>query len=125
MSFWKEELPEGCPPAKATKPTGKVFYRLSYTNPPTEKDLTPSRKPIQTVTGINNECLICSLSVWDNLEKCKSIAKLPTHKKPVIYVMELALNSNDGEVLQTFRENHYSWWRSLEFSISNIQLVIV
>jgi len=63
------------------------------------------------------ECIAHSLSVWDNVEKCLNLLKLPRHKGKS--AMKLELTNNDGLVLQTFKQNHYSWWKTQSFDMAS------
>lgn len=116
---WSENLPEQCPPDNAFDPDGLVFYRLCDTAPPTENDFKSHRALCPTCNFKNvSECIAHSLSVWDNVEKCLNLLKLPRHKGKS--AMKLELTSNDGLVLQTFKPNHFSWWRTQSFDTASV-----
>ena len=119
MFEWFEELPEMCPPDNAFNPEGYTFYRLTNGENPTEEDFLSQRALCPTCKYNNvTECISRSLSVWDNVEKCLNLLKLPRHKNK--RVLALALKSTDGLVLQTFKANHHSWWRSKSFDIASV-----
>ena len=116
MIQWSENLPEQCPPDNAFDPDGLVFYRLCETAPPTDQDFKSQRAICPTYVYKNvTECIAHSLSIWDNVEKCLNLLKLPRHKGKA--AMKLELTTNDGLVLQTFKPNHYSWWKTQSFDI--------
>lgn len=116
MKQWSEILPEQCPPDNAFDPDGLVFYRLCGSPPPTADDFKSQRANCPTCKFNISECITRSLSVWDDIDKCLNLLKLPRHKGKA--AMKLELTSNDGLVLQTFKPNHYSWWRTQSFDIS-------
>ena len=120
MANWIEELPDMCPPDNAFDPDGMTFYRCTKNNPVIESDFH-SQRTIHPDTIYPNvsECITRSLSVWDDLEKCLNILKLPRHKNKQKLVMQLNLTTNDGLVLQTFKPNHYSWWRTNNYSLGS------
>jgi hypothetical protein len=116
MANWFEELPEKCPPENAFDPDGRVFYRLSATQQPTEEDFKSQRANCPTCKFKDvSECIARSISVWDDFEKCLNLLKLPRHKGKA--AMKIEMTSGDGLVLQTFKPNHYSWWRTQTFEI--------
>jgi hypothetical protein len=124
MNNWVEELPEKCPPDNAFDPEGMTFYRLARTKPVSENDFLSHRKlHSNTVFKGVSECLAYSISIWDNLDKCVNILKLPRHKNKPKIVMQLDLQSRDGLVLQTFKVNHFSWWRTTSFDLNSVQVI--
>ncbi len=119
---WSETLPEQCPPDNAFDPEGLVFYRLCDTSPPTIEDFKSQRAICPTCEYKNvSECIARSLSVWDNIDKCLNLLKLPRHKGKS--AMKLELTTNDGMVLQTFKPNHYSWWKTQSFDIASATIL--
>jgi hypothetical protein len=115
MIQWSEILPEQCPPENAIDPNGMVFYRLCE-SAPIENDFKSQKAICPTGVYKNvSECIARSLSVWDDIDKCLNILKLPRHKGKSAMILEL--KSHDGLVLQTFKPNHYSWWRTQLFGI--------
>lgn len=123
MTDWFEELPEQCPPKESITPTGQVYYRLSKSSPPTSEDFLSQRanNPTRVFKNVS-ECISRSLSVWDNVDKCLNITKLPRHKGKS-HVVQITLNGGDGQILKTFGENHYSWWRSTTFNLATVTVV--
>ena len=118
MKQWSERLPDQCPPDVALNPDGLVFYRLCSAPPPTLDDFKSQRANCPTCNFKVDECITSSLSVWDDIDKCLNLLKLPRHKGKA--AMQLELSSNDGLVLQTFKPNHYSWWRTQSFDIATV-----
>jgi hypothetical protein len=124
MNNWTEELIEKCPPENAFDPNGLTFYRLAKSNPVTENDFHSQRKlnPNTNFTNVS-ECIARSLSIWDDIEKCLNILKLPRHKNKAPLVMQLNLVTGDGLVLQTFKPNHYSWWRTNNYNVDSTPII--
>lgn len=112
---WYEKLPSHCPPTDAEQPHGKTFYRLCKEDPVSTSDFCSQRylNPYKKFAGIS-ECTLRSVSLWDTKEKCLEQRKFPTHKNKKIG--QLILNDEDGLVLNTFKPNHYSWWRAESFN---------
>jgi len=124
MNNWSEQLPDKCPPDNAIVPDGSIFYRLCKSDPPTEIDFNSKRAlhPTQLFKNVS-ECQARSLSVWNDLGECLNIVKLPCHRKKQPIVMQLALKSGDGLILQTFNPNHFSWWRTQSFDIALVAVI--
>lgn len=119
MTEWFEELPDKCPPDNAFNPDGYTFYRLTNGDNPTDQDFYSQRAICPTCNYKDiSECIARSLSVWDDIEKCLNLLKLPRHKHKK--VMTLPLTSADGLAVQTFKPNHYSWWRSKSFDLASV-----
>jgi len=123
--IWAEELPSDCPPDDSIQPAAIVYYRLARSNPPKEADFLSYRAKQPTkVLHFMDECLARALSVWDNIEDCKKVSKLPAHKKKPILIMQLLLTPIDGLVKQSGNvKSHYSWWRTKEHMIEKISIV--
>jgi len=111
---WYEELPDNCPPNDAFEPDGKEFFRLCIENPATSSDFYSQKKENanRTFAGIS-ECILRAVSLWDDENKCLKQKKYPTQKNKVLGKIEL--NKGDGLIKNTFKANHYSWWRSDNF----------
>lgn len=111
---WHEEIPDNCPPIEAIEPDGHEFYRLCKENPAKNSDFYSQKKENSTRTfaGVS-ECVLRAVSLWDDEKKCLKQKKYPTQKNKVLGKIEL--NKVDGVVKNTFKPNHYSWWRSDSF----------
>lgn len=123
MKEWSEDLPEKCPPHKAFSPEGHTFYRLVKSKIPSEEDFFSQRKlkPNRKFKNVS-ECILCSLSVFDDIDSCKNLLRSPLWKGANIYACKLT--SSDGVMLKTFKnEHHYSWWKRNSFKIESIYLV--
>ena len=113
IKMWFEELPEQCPPSDAINPNGNVYYRLVETFPPACKDFWSHRKAWPEKVFKVDECRAKSVSIFDHVDECRKLTKLPLHKDK--YIVQLALISSDGVLKQTGRKSHHSWWRSPDF----------
>lgn len=80
------------------------------------------QKPTSKFKGIS-ECITRSLSVFNNIDKCKNMSKLPLYKGRWKSIIEIDLVKEDGLVLKTFKANHYSWWISTTFDNSKIKVI--
>ncbi|MBK8564765.1 MAG: hypothetical protein IPN76_15875 [Saprospiraceae bacterium] len=119
---WFEDLPENCPPKDAIVPNGENFYRLAKNNPPKNEDFFSQRKEFPfTIFDSIPECLARAVSTWKTTDKCREQKKYPRHRNKVI--AELTLYKKDGLIKQTFKNNHYSWWRSDDFSIESVKIL--
>ncbi|MDD3310213.1 MAG: hypothetical protein PHS04_11570 [Tissierellia bacterium] len=125
MKEWFEELPEYCPPKEAIVPQGMTVYRCSSSEVPDNKDFISQRllNPDRVFNGVS-ECVARSLSVYDDLEACKNIFKLPSHRKRFKSIFVVNLSDTDGLIMKTFKDpNHYSWWRSNSFNFETANKV--
>ena len=119
---WYEKLPDNCPPEDAFEPDGKEFFRLCVGNPATDTDFYSQKKEDanRSFAGIP-ECILRSVSLWDDKNKCLKQKKYPTHKNKILCKIEL--NKGDGLIKNTFKPNHYSWWRSNNFDPALSEIV--
>lgn len=111
---WYEELPDQCPPSDAFEPEGKKFFRLCVGDPAVSSDFFSQKRenPSRTFAGVS-DCILSSVSLWDDKNKCLKQKKYPTQKNKVLG--EIELQKEDGLIKKTFSSNHYSWWRSSSF----------
>ena len=119
---WIENLPERCPPTEAVEPSGQTFYRLGNNNPPQEKDFLSWQASNIGKQSKFGECIAKSLSLWSNADSCLKIRKLPLHKEEK-YLIRITLDRGDGLIENTFKANHYSWWRSRAYDITTAEAV--
>lgn len=125
MKEWFEELPEYCPPKDAFVPQGMTVFRFSSSEVPSNNDFISQRflNPDRVFNGVS-ECIARSLSVYDDLEACNNIYKLPRHRKRFKSILVVNLNDRDGLIMKTFKDpNHYSWWRSNSFNFETANIV--
>jgi hypothetical protein len=107
---WAEYLPPNCPPELAIAPKHEIFYPLVKQFPPLEKDFFSHRKLYPNKPFKTNECRVCSLSIFSDLDECAKLLKLPLHKHKKI--VQLILPPESGVILQTGNNpTHYSWWK--------------
>ena len=73
------------------------------------------------VTGKGiDECIARAVSLFKNKGDALKRLKLPKFKHAVIAVVEL--EPKDGVMKKTFRDSHYSWWRSTNFDIKQAKV---
>jgi hypothetical protein len=121
---WFEELPDQCPPKEAKNPNKETYYRIVGNDPPQTNDFYSNSKLFPNKDYSRIECQARALSVSADKKDCETLVKLPNFKGKMI--AELILNSQDGVVLYTpshSNKSHYSWWRSLDFSFSNCNII--
>lgn len=119
---WFEQLPAGCPPNDALECDG-IFYRIANANPAVHSDFFSQRKmfPNKVFADVD-ECIVRSLSVFNNLESTKQRLKLPKFRKAHIAMVSLV--NTDGKIKKTFGESHYSWWRSADFDVTKAKVIL-
>lgn len=112
---YRERLPEGCPPdiAKETDGSRDVF-RLVRTNPPTEIDFRSQReeKPDRVFP---DECKARGLSVHADRRDSEKALRLPTLRGRL--VCRVRLGPGAGEILQTGRYSHHTWWPLADYDV--------
>lgn len=120
---WFEELPEQCPP-KDAKDCNGYFYRIANGDPAQSADFFSQRRlaPEKVFMGKGiDECIVRAVSLFANIEDAKKRLKLPKFKNANIAIVEL--HSKDGVIKKTFADSHYSWWRTIEFNVSQSKIV--
>jgi hypothetical protein len=117
---WFEKLPEQCPPQEATVPNNETFYRIIKGNAVEDNDFLSQRE----IRGVDlvfhskeiTECIARAVSIYKTVDDATSLLKLPKFKN--CEIAKVSLNIDDGLVLKTMRNSHYSWWRSKRFDIN-------
>jgi hypothetical protein len=111
---WAELLPDDCPPPEAWEPDNNAYFRLIDGYPPTPKDFFSPRKlkPNRNFGSVS-ECQTHGLSIFNDIDACRDVAKLPglRHKE----VAKVTLPPECGVVLQTGKPAHHSWWLRAAF----------
>jgi hypothetical protein len=115
---WYEKIPEQCPPKDTIYPDGEEYYRLCKSNPAQSLDFYSQKKENSTrkFAGIP-ECILFSVSIWNDKNKCLAQKKYPAQKNKKLG--KFILNKEDGEIKNTFQNNHYSWWRTDKFKFAS------
>ena len=115
---WFEKIPEQCPPEDAIYPNGEEFYRLCTNNPALSSDFYSQKKenPKRKFAGIS-ECILFSVSIWNDKNKCLALKKFPSQKNKKLG--KFILNKEDGVLKNTFKPNHFSWWRNEKFNFAS------
>ena len=119
---WFEELPESCPPSDALDCNG-VFYRIANANPADISDFFSQRMlyPSRTFRDVD-ECTARSLSLFDTKEAAELRLKLPKFRNA--HIAEVTLTATDCKIKKTFGPQHYSWWRTTSFDITNTTIIL-
>lgn len=113
-SEWAEALPQNCPPNTSVPPNNDVFYRLANDYPPADRDFHSPRKLFPYKRFNVDECQARSISLFNQLNNCLILLKLPAHKHKK--AIELVLPPRSGAIMQTGLKPHYSWWRKKNFN---------
>lgn len=113
--MWFEELPSlSCPEPDARNPAGKKFFRLIDGDTVKCEDFWSHRKIWPHRAFSATECRARSVSIFENLEQCAQLRKLPLHAKK--HIACITLTDEAGVVKRTGKqEGHYSWWRETRF----------
>jgi hypothetical protein len=120
---WFEDLPQYCPPPDATPSIG-TYYRIAEGDPTTSSDFFSQRKlqPNKVFKGQGvDECIARAVSLFQNIDDAKKRQKLPKFRPSVIACV--TLEPKDGMIKKTFRDSHYSWWRSKLFNVEQAKVV--
>lgn len=115
--YYREPLPESCPPAEAEEiAKAREVYRLVRTNPPTLDDFRSQRaeKPDAVFSNVD-ECRARGLSVYANRADCEKTLKLSRFRRHQI--CKVTLNEGAGRIQQTFQPSHHTWWPLAGFDI--------
>lgn len=119
--IWYEELPEFCPPLKAIAPQSEKFYRVAKGDPTQNSDFFSQRK-LQPDKQFNvDECIARAISIFKDTEDALRLSLLPKFKGGVI--AEIILTERDGLIMKTFKNSHYSWWRTKQFDYKNTRII--
>lgn len=123
---WADELPKDCPPEDVCIANNDDFYRLIHqTDNIIPEDWLNTIKE-QPKRKFSPEQIIyaAGMSVLDNLEVAKDKLKMPFMKnKGLTGVAKISLNPEDGVVKQTFRESHYTWWRTTMCNLEKAETI--
>lgn len=120
---WFEDLPKYCPPADAEQSMGR-YFRIAEGNPATSADFFSQRRlqPDKIFKGHGiDECIVRSISLFKDLDDAKKRLKLPKFRHSV--VASVSLEPKDGMMKKTFRDSHYSWWRSKSFNVEQAKVI--
>ena len=118
---FREELPANCPPAAAEQVSQRRdVYRLVRTNPPTDEDFRSQRagKPHH---HFHDECRARGLSVHADRHDSERARRLPTLQGRLI--CRLRLDAGAGDLLQTGRPSHHTWWPLASYDVLAVAAV--
>jgi hypothetical protein len=120
---WFEDLPEKCPPPESYQPQEENFYRLG-SNPPVEENFFSHRKISPEKIFHVSECIAHSLSLLNTFDAAIQYRALPTLKNKSLSIIKITLKSEHGQVQQTTKnQNHFSWWRTNSFDITQCSVL--
>ena len=119
---WKIEMPSGCPPEDIEIPIEHKLYRLTLDKKGslTERDLITYSELEPNKDWGDHYFQSFGLSLITKISEAKKKLLLPNIRKQNLNgVAEVTLNPTDGVVKQTGRKDHYTWWQTKSFDISN------
>lgn len=114
---YREPLPDGCPPDTAEDiVSAREVFRLVRSDPPTDEDFRSQRaeKPCRSFEGIT-ECQARGLFVFAERTDSQRALKLPNLRGRL--VCRVGLEAGAGQIQQTGRASHYTWWPLADFDI--------
>lgn len=117
MPEWFENLPDQCPPNNAKLPMEEPYYRLISNENEAMIDMVSQRFEFPLKVFPLDECTCMSVSIFNDKNSCEAMLKFPRHQNKIVY--QLNLKETDGLLMQSFKPNHYSWWRSTTFVLAN------
>lgn len=118
---FRDQLPASCPPDEAVSTENTIVYRLSFTTSEnTTEDFIShwNKYPKRRRSFANNECIAHGLSVYKTEENLRNALTMPAFKKAsgkVTCILQIALNVSDGLIMNTYNDQHYTWWVSSTF----------
>lgn len=123
QALWVPEMPEGVPPQDISIPHEHPLFRLVKNIPATENDFVTYHE--QDPNRDWGDLYVCSFasSMFDDLAAVKRLKKMPNLKDSKA-VVRIILNPEDGVVKQTFKPNHFSWWKTNNFDINSAEIVL-
>jgi hypothetical protein len=118
--MWLYQLPEQCPPSNARKESLDV-YRMVKTFPTTTEDWLPITElnKINPPDKLNtphrefdsfDDCCTHGLSVFTCLKAIRTKRKRLKKKFKDHKIVKGCINKNDGVILETYSDNHITWW---------------
>jgi hypothetical protein len=117
MSF-REPLPQNCPPAESQEILEeRVVFRLVNSSPAKLDDFQSLRALRPEAVFPFPECVARGLSVHADLTDSEKTRKLPRFKNALI--CRVQLTNGAGQIQQTFRPTHHTWWPLAAFDILN------
>jgi len=123
---WADEMPENCPPEDVCIADNDVFYRFTK-----KADVIESRDWMNYRTlypkrrWTKEEIILASgLSLTDNADRFLQERKLPgVKKRPWKGIAKISLIPEDGVILQTMSEHHFTWWRTTMCDLEKAELI--
>lgn len=121
---WVCEMPKGCPPEDIMVPSEHPFFRLSRNLDSYSEEDFMSYAELNPQRHWGDQLpLAVGQSLIDNEAKALRNLKLPMFRQ-FKGIINLTLNPKDGVVKQTgVHHSHYTWWRTRQFSMSNLKML--
>lgn len=119
---WANSLPENCPPENILVPEGEEFYRLLINEDVIVEDDWKSQKELHPNNSYDGEDLINAHGLSILKEVDHNLFKLPRYKR-FKGLAKIVLNPSDGVLKKTYRDKHYTWWRTTLFDKNSAEIV--
>lgn len=119
---WKLSMPSDCPPEDIEIPDNHNFMRLTHdiNGKLIEDDLLTYSEIYPDKHWDGKMVESYGLSLITSVDKAKALLKLPNIRKQNLQgIAEICLTPTDGVVKQTGGKEHYTWWQTTLFNISN------
>lgn len=123
---WAVNMPPNCPPQHIDIPHNHSFFRLTLHEDYIDQQDMKNYVELNPGNDWGDMLPLASgLSVYNSEDKARKEIKLPYLKKFNFKgIAKIALNPQDGVVLQTTKKKeHYTWWRTTGFNINNAQML--
>lgn len=119
---WANTFPENCPPEDILVPEEEEFYRLLINEDTITEDDWKSQKELHPNAPYEGEDLINAYGLSILKEADYNLFKLPRYKR-FKGLAKLILNPSDGVLKKTYRDKHYTWWRTTSFDENSAEIV--
>ena len=123
---WADELPENCPPEDVCVANNDNFYRLIHHTDHTIPEDWLNTITEQTKRKFTSEQIIyaAGMSILNNPAIAREKLKMPLMKnKGLTGIARISLIPEDGVVLQTFSDSHYTWWRTTMCNLAKAEII--
>ncbi len=77
-------------------------------------------QPDKLFLGVD-ECVARAISLFSERSEAEKRLKLPKFKSANIVLV--GLEPKDGVIRKTFGPAHFSWWRTVEFNVSQAKVI--
>ncbi len=122
---WADDLPDNCPPEDVCVCSGELFYRYTINRDyivPEDWNNYLKLFPGKTFSD-NQRIFAAGLSLLHDKETAVNKTKLPGVRNQFNGIAAIPLEPEDGVVLQSYKQHHYTWWRTIMCNLSKAQII--